>query len=107
MAAKLRPFPDLLLCLFLCLAQLGLCQSQAGRAALPSGASRIVDFSRDIAPLFRKSCLQCHGASKPMGGLRLDRKQAALEGGYSGPVIKPGDSAGSRLVQLVAGWNKN
>ena len=38
-----------------------------------------------------------------MNGLRLDSKQAALKGGYSGPVIVPGNSAESKLVQLVAG----
>ena len=40
-----------------------------------------------------------------MNGLRLDRKQAALKGGYSGQVIIPGDSAASKLVQFVAGLN--
>jgi hypothetical protein len=36
-------------------------------------------------------------------GLRLDDGAAALRGGYSGPVIKPGDGAGSPLVLHIAG----
>ena len=40
-----------------------------------------------------------------MKGLRLDRREDALRGSESGPVILPGNSAGSRLVQLIAGTN--
>lgn len=36
-------------------------------------------------------------------GLRLDNRNAALKGGYSGPVILPGKSAASRLYRLIAG----
>jgi hypothetical protein len=38
-----------------------------------------------------------------MGRLRLDARQTAFEGGQSGKVIKPGDAAGSILVQRIAG----
>ena len=38
-----------------------------------------------------------------MRGLRLDRGKQALKGSYAGPVIVPGDSAGSKLIQMVAG----
>ncbi len=38
-----------------------------------------------------------------MGGLRLDQKDDALRGGKSGPVIRPGHSADSRLIRLVSG----
>jgi hypothetical protein len=62
-----------------------------------------VDFGRDVRPILARSCLPCHGPSKQRGGLRLDRAKAALEGGDSGPVIKPGDAAHSRLVILTAG----
>lgn len=65
-----------------------------------------VDFRRDIAPIFREKCHACHGPGQQMNGLRLDRKAAATAGGYSGVVIKPGDSQGSKLVQLVSGGGK-
>ncbi|HEY7152510.1 MAG TPA: c-type cytochrome domain-containing protein, partial [Gemmataceae bacterium] len=65
-----------------------------GRAA---EAAKTVDFTRDIQPILTRSCLKCHDARKQRGGLRLDQGQAALRGGDSGIVIKPGDAAHSRL----------
>ncbi len=72
-------------------------------AALPPAAETDVDFNRDIGPLLEQKCATCHGLQQQMSGLRLDSRAAALRGGYSGPAIKPGDSAGSKLIQMVAG----
>ena len=69
---------------------------------LPPPASGTVDFAREIQPLFAQHCQQCHGAGKQKGGLRLDVRQGALEGGDSGTVIVPGRGAESRLLHLVA-----
>src|SRR5207244_1918922 len=62
-----------------------------------------VDFLRDIAPIFQKSCVRCHGADKQKGGLRLDRRDDALAGGNSGRVLVPKASAQSKLFQAVSG----
>ena len=70
---------------------------------LPPASSGSVDFSRDIKPLFDSRCQVCHGSAMQQSGLRLDSRQAAMQGGYSGPVILPHNSADSRLVQMVAG----
>ena len=70
---------------------------------LPSPAEKKIDFARDIAPLLRERCQMCHGTEKQMSGLRLDNREAALAGGYSGSVIKLGNSAESRLIHLVSG----
>jgi mono/diheme cytochrome c family protein len=70
---------------------------------LPPAASGPVDFSRDIQPLFALKCFSCHGAEKQKGGLRLDLKVAALEGGDNGKVFVPGKSAESKLVHALAG----
>ncbi len=72
-------------------------------AALPPAAERDVDFERDIGPLLEQKCATCHGPQQQMSGLRLDSRAAVLQGGYSGPAVKPGDSAGSKLVLMVAG----
>ena len=72
----------------------------AGRAA---DVPKPVDFQREIQPIFARSCLSCHDVRKQRGGLRLDRPDAARRGGDSGPVIKPGDAAHSRLVRVVSG----
>src|SRR5215470_19220574 len=61
-----------------------------------------IDFRRDIQPIFEASCTKCHGATRQRSQLRLDSPSFALHGGVMGPVIVPGDGAGSRLVQLVS-----
>src|SRR5262245_56424735 len=69
---------------------------------LPPPAQTRIDFARHIAPILQR-CQICHGAEQQMSGLRLDRREDAMRGGYSGAVIQPGKSASSRLILLVAG----
>ena len=59
------------------------------------------DFTSRIEPIFHQRCYVCHGSVQQMNGLRLDSREAALKGGYSGPAIVPGDSARSQLIQRV------
>src|SRR4051794_28688151 len=61
---------------------------------------RRVDFERDVRPILARHCLSCHGPSKQKGGLRFDRKAAAMNGGNSGPAIVPGKGGESPIVQL-------
>ena len=75
----------------------------AQESGLPPPAARPVDFVRDVEPIFQARCVSCHGAAMQMSGLRLDQREGALAGGYSGKVIVPGDGAASRLLKLVAG----
>lgn len=83
-------------------------RSWAGDApakTLPSPVAREIDFVRDVSPILAR-CQSCHSAKQGMGGLRLDSRVAALTGGASGPVLLPGHSAESRLIQLVASNGK-
>ena len=66
-------------------------------------ALQTVDFSRDIYPIFERSCHSCHGPEQQQGKLRLDSRQAALRGGQSGKIIQAGNSLDSPLYQRVAG----
>jgi hypothetical protein len=68
-------------------------------AAWPALAQ--VDFARDVEPIFHERCYMCHGSAVQMNGLRLDRKADALRGSLAGPVIVPGNSADSKLLQRV------
>ncbi|MCE9611578.1 MAG: PSD1 and planctomycete cytochrome C domain-containing protein [Chthoniobacter sp.] len=74
---------------------------------LPPAASATVDFVRDIQPLLAERCVKCHGREKQKGGLRLDARAAAMEGGDEGKIIEPGKSAESRLIHLVAGLEED
>jgi len=75
----------------------------AASVALPPAASRKVDFVKDIRPLLAGKCYSCHGPSEQKGQLRWDVKAIAAKGGVSGPAFKPGNSAESLVVRLVAG----
>jgi mono/diheme cytochrome c family protein len=71
-------------------------RSDEGRAAG-------VDFTRDVQPIFQARCLDCHGPTRPRGGLRLDSLEGTLRGGGSGPIVEPGNAADSLLVHHIAG----
>ncbi|MBI5773898.1 MAG: PSD1 domain-containing protein [Verrucomicrobia bacterium] len=77
-------------------------KKQIDFARLPPAASGAVDFAQDIQPIFAKNCFTCHGPEKQKNGLRLDIRQAALEGGDFGAVIVAGKSRESKLLHLVA-----
>ena len=80
-----------------------LCLSAADEAVdLPAPLAGQVDYQRDVEPILHRNCYACHGPSQQMNGLRLDRNEDALKGGYSGKAIVPGKSARSRLIQRVA-----
>ncbi|MBI5801604.1 MAG: DUF1553 domain-containing protein [Verrucomicrobia bacterium] len=70
---------------------------------LPPAATGPVEFTRDIHPILAAKCHSCHGIEKQKGGLRLDIRAAALDGGDNGKVFLPGKSAQSRLVHALAG----
>jgi hypothetical protein len=60
-----------------------------------------VDFARDIEPIFKAACVECHGAKKPKAQFRVDSKPHAMQGGVGGPAIVPGKGAESFLVKLL------
>jgi mono/diheme cytochrome c family protein len=65
-------------------------------------AQTTVDFGRDIRPIFKASCIKCHGAEgKPKGQFRLDLRAAAMRGGAAGQAILPGKGAESLLYKLL------
>ena len=67
-----------------------------------SAAARAPGFFADrVRPLLERRCLECHGTETAEGGLRLDSHAGLARGGRSGPSVRPGDAAGSLLVQAV------
>ena len=72
-------------------------------AALPPAATITVDFKQHIQPLLEEHCVSCHGEEKQKGGLRLDNKKLALQGGDGGKILVAGQGAESRIVHFVAG----
>jgi hypothetical protein len=72
----------------------------AGRGAAAADAA--VDFTRDVLPVLRRHCFECHGNGKQEGGLRFDERAAAVVGGDSGPVFEPGKPDASEIVRRVS-----
>src|SRR5262245_48029446 len=62
-----------------------------------------IDFRAQIEPILSKNCYECHGPEKRRGGLRLDRKSAALKGGVTGALLSRGISDESLIVQRITG----
>ena len=69
--------------------------------AVPACSEDAVDFARQIRPIFKERCWECHGPDKQESGLRLDKRQEALAGGDSGPAIITGDASSGLLLKRV------
>jgi mono/diheme cytochrome c family protein len=69
----------------------------------PVAGAAAVDFVRDVQPIFKASCYECHGEKKPKGKLRLDSKALAMKGGANGAAIVPGKGRESYLVKRLRG----
>ena len=68
----------------------------------PAATNAGVTFANDIAPIFKASCVRCHGAQRPKAGLRLDTLPGVLDGTTDGAILKAGDSANSLLVKAIS-----
>ena len=59
-------------------------------------------FDKEVLPLFRQRCVQCHGAGKPMGGLDLRSFSGMIAGSANGPVVAEGFSEKSVLLRKLS-----
>ena len=58
-------------------------------------------FETSIRPLLVENCLKCHGEKKQWGSLRLDSREAVLQGGDSGAAVIESKPDESRLIAAV------
>ena len=58
-------------------------------------------FEREVRPILATQCSSCHSESNAMSGLRLDSREALLEGGARGPAAVAGRPADSLLIRAV------
>lgn len=67
----------------------------------PKGDS--ISFQKQIAPIFRASCIGCHSDKTSMGGLSLVSYAKTMKGGKGGAQVIAGKSTESRLVKYLLG----
>jgi mono/diheme cytochrome c family protein len=68
----------------------------------PASAKTEVTFTNDILPMFKESCVRCHGANRPKAQLRLDTLEGVMKGTEKGLILTAGDGANSLLVKAVS-----
>src|ERR1044071_4352242 len=70
-------------------------------ASARAGDADAAFFANKIRPLLAHNCFACHTSSR-LGGLRLDSREAVLQGGKSGPAVVPNHPDDSLLIQAVS-----
>ena len=70
-----------------------------------SGDRGKVDFASDVYPILRRSCFECHDEERDEAGLRLDRRQDALDSGAI-DADPPDESELIRRVTLPRGHDE-
>ncbi|MBC7818803.1 MAG: PSD1 domain-containing protein [Planctomycetaceae bacterium] len=70
-------------------------------AADEKPAVTVPSFDKDVRPLLQAKCGRCHGEEVRKGELALHTPAGIRKGSESGPVLMPGQSAKSRLYELV------
>lgn len=58
-------------------------------------------FDRQIHPILAGKCFRCHGGDRVSGSLRVDSREALVQGGDSGPAFVPGNVEESLLIKAV------
>ncbi|MFM7112969.1 MAG: c-type cytochrome domain-containing protein [Planctomycetota bacterium] len=78
--------------------------ASAGLSLADPGLKAPVDYARDIEPVLKARCFECHGPARQRGGYRLDVRASATGSGDSGAKgIVPGKSAESQVMARVLG----
>lgn len=73
------------------------------QAQLPAPVERVVDFARDIQPIFEESCVQCHAHGKSKGVFSLETRDDFLYGGDNGTPAEAGRGRESLVVAMISG----
>ena len=71
-------------------------------SATTLSADTVPQFERDVEPLMKQYCSQCHGEALQMGELDLRAPSLMLKGGIQGPAVQKGSAEESLLYQRIA-----
>jgi hypothetical protein len=91
----MNPFPRSLACI-------GRLATGLVVGAFPLFAAAVPTFEKDVRPILKAHCFDCHGEGEtPKGGLDLRLRRLIVQGGEDGPAIVPGKPEQSSLLSLV------
>jgi hypothetical protein len=71
--------------------------------SLPDAASGKIEYGRDVLPILRSHCFECHQGRNATAAYRLDQRAELLGEANGKALVRTGKSADSRLIQLVSG----
>jgi hypothetical protein len=71
--------------------------TETATSAPPTGPS----FAQDVQPILISRCQRCHNDRRTEDGLNLLSHAGVMAGSKDGPVVIPGSSATSRLVETI------
>lgn len=79
----------------------------AATTPLVASTTDQVSYANDVAPIFQKSCVSCHGGmyegeKRTEYGLDLTSYEGVMAGSENGLVVEPGDPDASYLVDMIA-----
>ncbi len=77
-------------------------KSSGGQAGITGDLATQSFQAAVIQPIFKQSCVNCHGPNKSKGGLRLDTAANLLTGGDSGSPIEPAGATRSLMGKRLA-----
>jgi hypothetical protein len=78
-------------------------------AAATAQNPEIEFFEKKIRPVLVENCYGCHSAklAEPMGGLRVDSRDALRQGGATGPALIPGEPDQSVILKALGYLDPN
>jgi hypothetical protein len=85
----------------ICVLILSIVSVPAAAIEIAPSEDQIRFFEAKIRPVLLDQCTKCHGPQKQKAGLRLDSREAILNGGETGPAIIPGKPQESLLVTAI------
>ncbi|MCA9039826.1 MAG: DUF1553 domain-containing protein [Planctomycetaceae bacterium] len=81
---------------------IGFSALDASGLSVLNAAEPVIDFEKEIRPIFENHCLHCHGEEERDGGLRFLSQQDLLTLNDSGePAIQIGKSSESELIKRI------
>lgn len=66
-----------------------------------------IEFWTNVYPILENKCLSCHGPRKQLASFRIDRRQDFFGKNNREPLVLPGNSSESPLIEILSGARKD